>query len=333
MWMHMPWLVRCLTLTLIGLLITCTASATEYSSRAYSMGGAYHALSSDVTGLAYNPGGLGQRRFDAAWAMGPPESDAVSKLRSALQKPVDLGRDYDVSSLTAVGLGPVAVGLLVDGRYVTNTEDASQIIDSELQERIAIGAGFTIVSVPLNAGELRMGFQVERRDLKRRRFVVDQDTLAVTETAWDGTGYSLSLGMLANITELVTLGISARDLAAQTRWTGATTSEEATTPEPGYTERPATVTTGSIAVRLPFPKITLAAEGDTAGTVRVGAEANFLLNAISVRAGQVRPKDGVPITTAGLGINFGPMSLGVGAGIKDGFKGLDAALADVSIRF
>jgi opacity protein-like surface antigen len=331
--MHMRWLVRCLTSVLIVSLITCTAVAAEYSARAYSMGGAYNALSSDVTGLAYNPGGLGQKWFDAAWTMGSTDSETLSKLRSALKNPTDLGQDYDMSGLAAIGLGPVALGLLIDGKYEVDTEGVNKIIDTEFQQRMAIGAGFTVVSVPLNAGKLRMGFQVQRRDAERRRFKVNTDTSAVTETAWNGVGYSLGVGVLANITELVTLGVSARDLAAQTHWTGTATSGGVTTAEPSYTERLTSVTSGSVAVRLPFPKITLAIDGDTVGTVHFGAEANFLFNAISLRAGQTRPKDGTPITTAGLGVNLGPISVGVGAGTKNGFTALDTSFADVSIRF
>ncbi|MGI6082266.1 MAG: hypothetical protein ACOYEP_05285 [Limnochordia bacterium] len=331
--MHMTWRIRFLTSALIVMLVTCTAVAAEYGARAYGMGGAYNALSSDVTGLAYNPAGLGRRSFDVLLSVGSPDQGIWGKLRSALDSPADLGQNYDAAGLAAVGIGPVAVGFLVDGKYEITEDNDNKVIDTRLNQRISLGTGLNVVSFPLSAGELRMGLRLQRIDAKHRRFVVDANDSKVTETAWNGAGYSLGVGALAQITEMVTVGITVHDLLAKTHWTGTTSSQGVTIEEDPYTENHTAVTGGSLAIRVPFTGVTLAIDGDTTGTVRYGAESNFLFNALSLRAGQTRPRSGPVITTAGLGVNLGPLSGGIAVGARESFEALDMFLVDAAIRF
>ena len=331
--MHARKLACCLTSALL-LLATLTVSAVEYGARAYGMGGAYNALSSGVSSLVHNPAGIGAKRFDVTASVWTTDTDLVSSLGSALVEPVELDGDCTLSALAGVGVGSVAVGAWADGKYQTKTDGANRVLDTQVNKHFALGTGFGIISVPLNAGGLRMGLEVQHNQGERTQFVVDPETRSVVQkTEWNGKGHSLSAGFQVNITSMVTLGIATRDLVAQTQWTGTTTTGEETKPASPYVETPKPVSSGGIAFKVPGLKITLAVEGDTTGTVRLGGESNLFFNAVSLRAGQIRPKDGKPTNTVGLGFNLGPLSAGIAAGSKNGFTDLEAMVADASIRF
>lgn len=301
-------------------------SAAAAGIRATAMGGAYTAVSSDISALLFNPAGIGQHFLDVTVNGASSSPESLNNLQIILtEEPsaADLEKLKDgitlSSGLAGAGLGPFAVVAVVDGSYNVQDLGLFKVVTSQVTKEAVGGLGFRIAKAPLGAGDLRIGFAAHALDS-----VVSTRTIAngeYTDTQEiTGKGFKLSVGALANITPWVTLGVSAHNLAGNMEW------------EDGSKVALEPVYTAGAAVKVPFLGIVLAADADNQSNVRFGAETTLLFNLISLRVGQATDKDGLTTTTGGFSLNLGPVSAGVAAeGINKSTP--DLVMVEASVRF
>jgi len=112
--------------------------------------------------------------------------------------------------------------------------------------------------------------------------------------------------------------------------TGERTGSPKETPLPKRVEKLDPVYRAGVAIRPPILGMVLAADVASDGVVRVGVEKNLLFNLFSLRAGQIIDGD-QRLTTAGLGINVGPVHFDAAVGLSEGE--ITTALVEGSVRF
>lgn len=344
-WTHS--IVLCLLLALFAA-PGYAAVPSEFGARAYGMGGAYTGVASDIASLVYNPAGLTHNTFEIALGVGSNSLQELGKFQSILSEDFDEELRLDLATLGGMSLGRFGAGVAATGSANVELDCASGeslCAEADYMIQLLVGAGFDVGRLPLNLAGLKVGASVARLEGRRLSHtrVNGVDTYDGVTIDQRGKGLGLNLGASFNASDIVTVGLSAQNLLSTVTWTGTRTEgvyhladktpvgtpvETALAKE---TSSLPTVFRAGVAVSPPVIGATLAADVATDGTLRYGIEKSLLFNALNVRAGQI-VADGETTTTAGIGLNLGPVHLDLAAGSSDGFKTVGTML-EGSVRF
>lgn len=325
---------------LLAVSVAANAQASEFGARAYGMGGAYTGVASDMSALIYNPAGLTYNVFEASLGLGGSNLAGVSTLYAVLQDPASLIENevppstFNLSVLSGASFGSYAVGFAADGTLDISSSCKPGVelcADGELMTQIIGGAGFNVVSLPVNLAGLQVGVSLKRLDGVRFEFAQMEPaggTFDAVTRRWDGEGFSATVGALMRITDMVTLGVAAQDVLSSVRWSGTQqtstysvadgelVSESTEVKLPDEVTKLDPVLRIGASVRPPIVGLTLAADLATDGTLRYGVEKTFLFGLFAVRAGQILAQ-GDTTTTLGLGVNVGPIHFDAGFGASN----------------
>lgn len=327
-----------------------SAHATEYGTRAYSMGGAYTGVASDLSALIYNPAGLTSNTFEVVLGVGSNDLSAISKLQEVFANPSSLDEDasLNLAMLSGASFGNYGVGLAVDGSINVSTSCSGSAVlcaEGESMMQVVAGMGRNVAALPANLAGLQWGVSV--KGLYGRRMEYEQEAPVglqydATTRNWKGQGFSATVGGTVQLTPLLTVGVAAQDILSSVTWQGTETtgtydvaddkpiSEGTVDLDPEKTKLAPSLRVGA-AVRPPVIGLTLAADIASNGTLRYGVEKSFLFGLIALRAGQVKAEE-TTTTTVGLGVNFGPIHVDAGLGTSDGFKTI-GTMIEGSMRF
>lgn len=326
-------------------------SAAEYGARAYGMAGAYTAVADDIASLLYNPAGLSEHAFEVALGVGTASLQDFQEIESIIPEDF-LDRELSLNLITLGGMsvGRFGAGVAAEAHADVHGKCGDHELpcgEAEYMVQALVGAGFNVVRLPLGAAELKVGGSVARLHARRATYdseLNEDNTTFFTGILEDSTGegYAVHVGAKLKLTEIVTVGVAARNLAGSVTWTGTRTEEtvdvvtgERTgspkeTPLPKRVEKLDPVYRAGVAIRPPILGMVLAADVASDGVVRVGVEKNLLFNLFSLRAGQIIDGD-QRLTTAGLGINVGPVHFDAAVGLSEGE--ITTALVEGSVRF
>lgn len=325
-------------------------SAAEYGARAYGMAGAYTAVADDIASLLYNPAGLSEHAFEVALGVGTASLQDFQEIESIIPEDF-LDRELSLNLITLGGMsvGRFGAGVAAEAHADVHGKCGDHELpcgEAEYMVQALVGAGFNVVRLPLGAAELKVGGSVARLHARRATYdsELNEDNITFTGILEDSTGegYAVHVGAKLKLTEIVTVGVAARNLAGSVTWTGTRTEEtvdvatgERTgspkeTPLPKRVEKLDPVYRAGVAIRPPILGMVLAADVASDGVVRVGVEKNLLFNLFSLRAGQIIDGD-QRLTTAGLGINVGPVHFDAAVGLSEGE--ITTALVEGSVRF
>ena len=309
------------------------ADPSDFVVRAAGMGGAYTALSSGPAGLIYNPAGIGLRIFEATVNLSAPTMDDLTTLGMLLQDfdpddYEDFPSSLEVGGMAGLGLGPIAIAGKVRALASVTENEEIDVIQLIAAPEIAAGLGFYVFKTGLI--NLRMGVSGHYLQGTDAYYELEDGEI-VAESVLTGKGQYFSLGAMADITQFLTLGFSARNLAGSFTFEG----EEEEKLDPVYTVGAA------LKAPLPFIGITLAADADSNKELRYGAEINVAANLLSLRVGQIKPPASDDptgtITTAGASLNLGPLTAGLAARTLPGqslsFNGIERVVVEGTIRF
>lgn len=339
---------------LLAVSVAQAAHASDFGARAYGMGGAYTGVATDISALIYNPAGLTHHVFEASLGLGSSDLSGIAALSAIVQDPSSLVEGevepgaLNLSLLSGASVGPFALGLATDGAVEISSSCGAGVelcASGELMMQIIGGAGFNVASLPVNLAGLQVGASLKLLEGRRFEFAQMEPSGATFDTvtrAWEGEGFSATVGATVKISEIITVGVAAQDVISSVKWSG--TEQTRTYPVGGgdpvsenevelageVTKLDPVLRVGA-SLRPPILGLTLAADVATDGTLRYGAEKTLLLGLFAVRAGQI-VKPGSTTTTVGLGVNLGPIHLDAAAGTSGGFSNLGVHVGG-SVRF
>jgi len=323
-------------------------SAAEFGARAFGMGGAYTGAEGDVSSIVYNPSRLTDTSFEVGVGLGASDVTALASFRNLLTDPSKLTDEesIDLVALSGISVGPFGAAFAVDGELEVKTDcpAGDMCARGSMLTQILLGAGRDSIGLPFNLAGVKIGAALKRLDARRIDFNRSDNglTYETVTDSWNGQGYSLNLGASVGPSEMVTLGFSATDILSTITWQGARTDAEydtasgaelsSTTTDLGTsTEKLTPVYRAGVSIKPPLMGAMLMADVASDGTFRYGVEKNFFVNALSLRAGQIRSAEQTT-TTAGIGFNIGPVRLDAAAGSSDGFESM-TTMIEGSVRF
>jgi hypothetical protein len=306
---------RLLSLGLATLLLLALpgAGAAASSVRSLAMGDAYTAIASDLAALYSNPAGIGQRRLEISgniYASGRENLGNLQEIGKIIDKEPTEAEFADftsqhviVGAFGGISIGPVAVAMANDGELKIDVDGVDKTLTARIDKDIAAGFGLRLASAPLGAGEVRAGLALHMLQAQSVTYTHQPaQPIDTVETVEDtAKGLSATVGVMAKVTSMVNLGVTAENLGYRLNW------------ESGPEERKDIVYRAGVSAKLPILGLTVAADVGSDSQIRYGAESNLLFNFLSLRAGQVRASGQDTKTTFGAAFNLGPLSMGAAA--------------------
>lgn len=298
-------LAALLTVVVLASLPAAAASfPAMYSARAMGMGGAFTAVSDDATALYWNPAALGLRSISVNVGAGLSGTGDLGAFQELSENPdemaaIDFEGDarFGIGLLAGINVGSIGAGYLVDGSAdLHKSTGATFDGELEMQRSVAVGIARDI------AGDGRSGLMGIRvggvlRSVDGARAYYKTDEFGQSDEGEEtGKGYAADLGVLLRLTDVFTVGASARNIIGETKWTDS------------GTESPGTEFRLGVALQPPLLGGTIAADIATGGQFRYGIEKKLLLGALRLRLGQIHSDAGT-WTTGGAGFALGPVNV------------------------
>lgn len=191
----------------------------EHGARAMGMGGAFIAVANDPSAIYFNPAGLSQLKgirfmlgatFIAPQASfrGPSPEVTEHKMVRQIFYPINVYGSYQISEDLVVGLGinnPFGLGTKWNedwvGRFITiesklRTFFFTPTISYKITDKLSVGWGFDFVYSTVT--------------LRRKADLAPFAGEALVKLSGDGTGFGYRFGLLAKLTNELSVGFSYR---------------------------------------------------------------------------------------------------------------------------
>ena len=318
-------------------LVTFSLSITalELTARSLGMGGTFTGVANDITTVIYNPAGINQVGSMGVNVDGGVRVSNIKELGSIIELISELepGMDLDDldkikeleenlpedfkfnSQLFAAGnFRNLGLSLKLDNNVFV--ED-----DKQMDMKNTLSGIFTygneIVAPFLNLGTIAYGVNLKAMGTTydKYRFEFDAenpDDDLINSARAQGIGYGIDAGLLMKFTNLIQVGVQARDLYTPEY---QLTVENGNDSE-GFDFNPVVsepvLRTGA-AVTIPVLNARLAADIDNIVLTGIdeqnfiyhfGIEKHMFFNLLALRAGYIEEDEDTQFYTAGLGINF-----------------------------
>jgi hypothetical protein len=345
-----------------------TVFAGGFSARSFGMGGAFTGLADDVSAVLYNPAGINQSGVVGFKASGGLSTIDYNKFIKALGiadhmadgsltveellKEFPQSANIKANAFGGANLKSLALTLNSENNLdLTKNESSASVINDTVSEG-ALTLGNTVLSPPMDIGSLSYGVNLKMINIARNQYSVDSAQKTVTKV--DGSSYGLDVGVLAKVTDILTIGAQVDNLWVDDYKLKGTkeiygfdgsdwgqTSSDSLNQQGDKLKR--TMRVGA-SVQVPVVALTLAAdvenfplltEGDQKMVYHYGIEKNILFNGISFRAGTyTQPEQNKDrFYTFGLGVNLLQAHINLGLGSDDGFKDSFNGVVSGNIKF
>lgn len=328
--MKRNYLFSVLCISLFLFLISSQALAFyPYGTIPQGLGGAYSALGDDIAAIYYNPASLKPPLlFEGGIFTGlyadQVSFDALTRLGGMFTgfdaedfDPEFLDEIVEPQRLRVYGLGGVQFNiptLSLSPALAFISEHAldfdSGVLNYTARDSLVLNARYTVLSPPLDLMSFTVGGNVKVLSGAIQRFSVVEDLeeivdsgLAVQQEDLDsGSGFGLDVGLLVKATDLLTVGISVRDLVHSFTW------------DEGDVEEVSMTLRGGAAVTVPLLAITFTGDvenfshqDERLNRIHMGVEKGMLLNTLIFRGGaysQPQLDTDEMVYSAGLGLNL-----------------------------
>lgn len=328
-----------------------TCGSIGLGTRAMGMGGAFTAVADDESAFYWNPAGITQVRIISlmvgAEALGE-DFDFISDTISNISDKEQLDpRDFEP------GYGLFDLGLIggITTRFVgTNFySEASGSVRAEKKslsdfdiEVDLISFSYVTLTLAGNFGEkLSVGVNLKDVTAAYGEGVVNNSTDYTLYA--DGNGFAYDVGILYRLNEQVKFGFTARNFGDEIEVDGSRTYFDGQ-PQEHYLRLIQLPRDYAIGVSYrPFKNTLLAFDVQKSDArwfypeqtrFRIGFEQTALWNFIALRFGAYTNKDEPLALTAGVGLKFGPLAIGVAA-VREEIDGdkMDGAIVTAGFRF
>lgn len=366
--------ITILSLAIMLIMVTGSAAAYNFSARSFGMGGAFTGLADDVSAVLYNPAGVNQSGLVGLKATGGLSTTDYSKFSDVmdieghmdddsmnydkLYKEFPDGADLQGQGFIGLNLKSLALSTNVENHFSLSKDSTTASITNDAMVEGALTMGNKILTPPMNIGAISYGANLKMIKLRYDEYSVDKDKTnpQKTEITANGDSYGLDVGLLAKITDMVTLGAQVDNLWVDDYKLEGTEKNYKYNQDPNnpgwkeptsssYTEKgdrlKRTMRVGA-SVQIPVLAATVAAdidnfplftEGDRDMIYHLGIEKNILFNGISLRAGTYTDPDDDNFYTAGIGLNLWKIHMDLGVGSNDGFNDSITGVLSGNIKF
>ncbi len=359
------------------------AGASDMTAKAYGMGGAFTGIADDLTSVLYNPAGLSQSGFlglQINFGMATPSYSDFEKLMEIpdymanyedytdeeLQDKFPEDLHIDGQALVGANLKSFGVALNLDNSFEVDSEGTSVWMKNNATTETMVSFGKKLNSPPLNLGAFSYGFNLKMLRTDYGGYEVDTPSDAeilggsypwTATTTAQGSGFGLDVGVLAKVSDRVTLGAQVRNLWAEDYTISGKKEISEYQPSPDLdnmswvempdedftaTVSPARVMRVGASFEVPVINATLAADIDNFPLLtnngedmvyHLGLEKNLLFNGLSLRAGTFSQQEGSQVYTLGVGFNLYKFHVDMAAASDDGFEDNMSTVMSANMKF
>ncbi len=372
---------KVISLAVIMILVfgfSIAVNAQGYTAKSLGMGNAFTAVADDVSAVFYNPAGLTQSGFVGLQGSAGVTAPGMGKFQDVFKLAEDIekfeGNQDDFYKLmgsipenlgaSAMGFGGAnfkAIGLSgnVNTDFRSWKEDNETGVENEMLMEGGLTIGQELISPPMGAGTISYGANLRMGQMQKNEYVIEEENNNIFKNVVSASdrGYGVDAGVLAKLTDIVTVGAQVRNIVA-TEYTPEGTEERyeydiedenwGDPTEEDYTAdsyQPMRNLRAGAAVQIPIIGTTIAADldnlppltaGDKEMAYHLGVEQNLFFNALSLRGGAYGDfadlEEGENRTyTAGIGFNLVKFHVDAAVASQDMFE--DDITAVLSGRF
>ena len=369
-----------LTIVILSVMLIMAAgpaAADSFSARTLGMGGAFTGIADDVSAVLYNPAGINQSGVLGIKAFTGFSTDDFGSIKTMSDKidnfsqnslsskdfydklpGVELGGNSNV--FIGANLKSLALSVDVNSNFnlIKNEDDEKASFYNYTTAEGGLTLGNTLLDPPLNIGTISYGANLKMVNIMEEKHDIDLSTSDPQQLVIkkNGQTFGLDVGVLAQVTDIVTVGAQIDNLWAddyeldvtekkyttydQDQGWGGLNDEDTYTEEANNQKR--TMRVGA-SIQIPVIGATLAAdidnfplmsEGDREMVYHYGIEKNLFFNALSLRAGSyTQGQDKDDFYTVGLGVNLLTAHVDLAIGSDDRFKESITGVLSGSIKF